>query len=76
VVPNLSNICVIRIDLASNIYRYISKISMRRQALLSGNLFYKKTKLSAMIKMIHITTENIFQLIFLIINTKSGSIYR
>jgi hypothetical protein len=36
VVPNLSNICTIRIDLASNIYRYISKINMRYQALLSS----------------------------------------
>jgi hypothetical protein len=36
VVPNLSNICTIRIDLASNIYRYISKISIYRQVLLSS----------------------------------------
>jgi hypothetical protein len=33
-VPNLSNICIIRIDLASNIYKYISKISMCCQVLL------------------------------------------
>jgi hypothetical protein len=33
---NLSNIYVIQIDLASNIYRYISKISMYYQVLLSN----------------------------------------
>jgi hypothetical protein len=36
VVPNLNNICIIRIDLASNIYRYISKINIYYQALLSS----------------------------------------
>jgi hypothetical protein len=35
-VLNLSNICIIRIDLASNIYRYISKINMYYQVLLSS----------------------------------------
>jgi hypothetical protein len=36
VVPNLNNIYVIRIDLASNIYRYISKINIYYQVLLSS----------------------------------------
>jgi hypothetical protein len=35
-IPNLSNICVIRIDLASNIYKYISKINIYCQVLLSS----------------------------------------
>jgi hypothetical protein len=35
-VPNLSNIYAIRIDLASNIYRYISKVSIHYQVLLSS----------------------------------------
>ncbi len=44
------------------------------RALLSGNLFCEKTKLGAMIGMIHIAVEDISQLIFFIVEIEFGSI--